>query len=503
MLVDVVGTADFEIVFGFAAPIGTDLDAVINALQDELRVYSYDSEPIRLSHLLDVDDEASDTAGYYKARMDKGDELRKQFGSGDILAALAIGRIKTERRASPNRRFAWLLRTLKHEDEVALLRHAYGKRFVLLGVHQDYVRRHRNLLGFLKDESPGGSNHAARVEELIRRDEADLENDYGQHGRDVYAQADYLVDMDKDVTQEVARMVGLLFGDPFRTPTRDEVGMFHAFAASLRSADAGRQVGAAITLASGEIVSTGSNEVPKFGGGEYWAGDDPDGRDFALGHDFNKRQTRRTISEALSALAKGGFLSEAVARMSAEERLERVLASPDAAMKQTRLLSLIEFGRIVHAEMSALSQAARLGVPVKGATVYTTAFPCHMCMRLIVASGIARVVYVDPYPKSLAGEMYADSITTERAEATTKMVVDPFRGASWHIYAQVFESTGRERTSSGAFVPFEKQRARFRLAEPEPLADPAGREASIPDALADALSEADDKTKATDDEEQP
>jgi deoxycytidylate deaminase len=492
LLVDVTRTVDFEIVFGFAAPIGTDLDAVLLKLQDELRVYGYDSESIRLSRLLDVDSGATDTVGYYKARMDKGDDLRRSYGSGDVLAALAAARIIKLRKKEPReRRFAWLLRTLKHEDEVALLRQTYGKRFVLVGVSQALAKRQRYLLGLLKDESPGDSNHASRVEDLVRRDEMDLENEFGQHGRNVYAEADYLIDMDGDLSKEVARMVGLMFGDPFRTPTKDEASMFHAFASALRSADPGRQVGATITSSGGEVLATGSNEVPKFGGGEYWDGDDPDGRDFAQGHDHNKRQTRRTLSEALNALDKGGFLASALSGLSAEERLTRVLSSPEAAMKQTRLLSLIEFGRIVHAEMSALSQAARLGTSVKGGTLYTTAFPCHMCMRLIVASGIDRVVYVDPYPKSLAPEMYSDSTTADRSEQSTKVLIEPFRGASWNIYAQVFTGVNRSRKPDGSFVPFEKPSSRFRLAEAEPLVNAAALEAQIPV----ALSAAADRTK--------
>ena len=500
MLVDVTRKVDFELVFGFVAPIGTDLDSVIQKLSDELRVYGYGSTAIRLSHLLDIDPSATDTVGYFKARMDKGDELRRNFESGDVLAALAVARIVKLRKKKPlERRFAWLLRTLKHEDEVTLLRQTYGKRFVLIGVYQALAKRQRNLLGILKDESPGDANHASRVEELIRRDEMDLENDFGQHGRNVYAEADYLLDMDGDLTFEVARMVGLMFGDPFRTPTRDESSMFHAFASALRSADPGRQVGATISSPDGEILATGSNEVPKFGGGEYWDGDDPDGRDFAEGHDYNKRQIRRTLSEALAALNKGGFLASEFAELSAEERLTQVLSSPDAAMKQTRPLSLIEFGRIVHAEMSALSQAARLGTPVKGGILYTTAFPCHMCMRLIVASGIKRVVYVDPYPKSLASEMYSDSTTEDRSSQSTKVLIEPFRGASWNIYAQVFAGMNRSREADGSFVPFEKLSSRFRLAEAEPLVNAVALEAQIPV----ALSAAADKKKPAPNKEEP
>lgn len=480
MLIDIVGTADFEIVLGFAAPIGTDLDAMVGPLQDELRVYGYESEEIRLSRLLDVVPGNPDSVDYYTDRMDAGDALRKRAESGDVLAALAVGKILTARGPEEaNRRFAWLLRTLKHEDEVELLRHTYGNRFVLIGVHQGQQRRQRNLVASLKDESPGGTNHAAAVENLIRRDENDLENEFGQHGRNVFASADYLVDLDRDISTETSRMVGLLFGEPFRTPSRDEVGMAHAFTAAARSADPGRQVGAAITLESGELLTTGSNEVPKYGGGEYWAGDAPDGRDFAEGYDFNKRQTRRTLREVLTSLEAGGFLSTEMESLTAEDRLVKVLDSTEATIKRTRLLSLIEFGRIVHAEMSALSQAARLGVAVGGSTLYTTAYPCHMCMRLIVASGIKRVVYVDPYPKSLAGEMYSDSTTSDPGESKTKVLVESFRGASWSIYSKVFSGQDRRRAADGKFVQFDKQKSRFTLADAEPLANPAAREASI------------------------
>lgn len=79
-------------------------------------------------------------------------------------------------------------------------------------------------------------------------------------------------------------------------------------------------------------------------------------------------------------------------------------------LKGTRLTSLTEFSRAVHAEMEALPPAARVGVSVRGALLYTTTFPCHNCAKHIVAPDISRVVYVEPYPKSRALEMHGDSI---------------------------------------------------------------------------------------------
>ncbi len=53
--------------------------------------------------------------------------------------------------------------------------------------------------------------------------------------------------------------------------------------------------------------------------------------------------------------------------------------------------------RTVHAEANAIAQAAKNGVSVNGATIYTTASPCYDCFKLLINSGIVRVVYGDFY----------------------------------------------------------------------------------------------------------
>lgn len=47
-----------------------------------------------------------------------------------------------------------------------------------------------------------------------------------------------------------------------------------------------------------------------------------------------------------------------------------------------------------------------------------TTYPCHNCARHIVAAGIREVVYIEPYPKSLAVKLHGDSIMelTRRAD---------------------------------------------------------------------------------------
>jgi deoxycytidylate deaminase len=79
-------------------------------------------------------------------------------------------------------------------------------------------------------------------------------------------------------------------------------------------------------------------------------------------------------------------------------------------IKDSQLMDILEFGRMIHAEMSAISDAARLGRETKATILFSTTFPCHICAKHIVSAGIGRVVFLEPYPKS-----YAESCTATRS----------------------------------------------------------------------------------------
>jgi len=64
-----------------------------------------------------------------------------------------------------------------------------------------------------------------------------------------------------------------------------------------------------------------------------------------------------------------------------------------------------EYCYAIHAEQNAIVQAARLGISIEGATIYCTHQPCAICSKLIVNSGIVRIVYMQPYPDKLAVEI--------------------------------------------------------------------------------------------------
>jgi deoxycytidylate deaminase len=113
------------------------------------------------------------------------------------------------------------------------------------------------------------ADYLTEAEKLLRRDEAEIGDDYGQNVEDTFPLADIVIDSSDHagMTTSIQRCIELLFGNVFITPSRDEQGMYLARAAALRSASLARQVGAAICRPDGSIVALGMNEVPKAGGG--------------------------------------------------------------------------------------------------------------------------------------------------------------------------------------------------------------------------------------------
>jgi dCMP deaminase len=61
-----------------------------------------------------------------------------------------------------------------------------------------------------------------------------------------------------------------------------------------------------------------------------------------------------------------------------------------------------ELCRGIHGEQNAIIQAATFGVSIRGATLYSTHFPCVLCTKMIINAGIKRVVFLQGYPDDLS-----------------------------------------------------------------------------------------------------
>jgi dCMP deaminase len=68
-----------------------------------------------------------------------------------------------------------------------------------------------------------------------------------------------------------------------------------------------------------------------------------------------------------------------------------------------------ELCRGLHAEQNAIIQAAKHGVNIAEATLYCTTSPCIICSKMIINSGVRRIVYLEGYPDELSLEMLGES----------------------------------------------------------------------------------------------
>jgi deoxycytidylate deaminase len=454
-----------ELVFGLIGAVGTDLRAVETELTQRLTEVGYGVSSIRISELMadchrfsslkDLQEAGEDER--INKYMDAGDWLRREAKRGDIMALFAMAKIREIRQKAGGRpdqpidAKAYILRSLKHPNEIETLRDVYGDAFFAVSVYSPKQDRLKQLKNTIARSHNNFSDYTEATEKLMERDEKELEDDLGQSVRDAFPEGDVFIDFSDKPAEQLTRFADLLFGHPFITPRMDEYGMFHAWSSALRSADLSRQVGAVIASDDGEIIVAGCNEVPMAGGGAFWDGDADrrlrDGRDFTIGWDSAASMKHKILQEIFEKLASNGWLSAEKAATRIEDLITEALFEGEAPpLKGTRVASIIEFGRIVHAEMSAITQAARRGLSVKDATLYCTTFPCHMCARHIVAAGIKRVVYIEPYPKSMAKELYENIIVVDRETQQIDPVVhfESFKGVAPRKYFEMFEMVKRK-----------------------------------------------------------
>jgi cytidine deaminase len=306
----------------------------------------------------------------------------------------------------------------------------------------------------------------------------------------------------------VGRLIRQIFSDPFGTPSIEEHAMAAAFLAAKSSVALGRSVGAVLVDKEGSIVSSGWNEVASPGGGpyrevldgsEFTKNRDPqrqgDHRDHVNGFDPSDLSRVDAIKSFLDVLFDSSRWENALDDMEARapktvewlkwfrEKLsgENVALSTEViqglsaieAFANTRVMNLIEFGRSVHAEVAAISDAAQRGIATAGQKLYVTTFPCHECTRNLISFGIEQVVYVEPYGKSMAESLYGSEISIfgegDGTSGERRVAFDPFVGISPNRLESLFSAVPRKRGLSdgesadgGGAIPWELKESHLR-----------------------------------------
>jgi len=462
--------ANPELIFGLVGPIGVNVDAVVAALSKSLKDVDYIPRIIHLTdHMRDRRIRKKiDVSTYYdryQSLIAYANAYRRKAKNAAALASLSILRVRAQREAitgsqiEPALGNAYIIRQFKRPEEIEMMRRVYGRKFIQISIFGSANDRRGVLINKIRhhDSSPKTDADCERQAiELIDIDHNQVDDVHGQRLSDVFHLGDVFVDgiHEARAAETIDRFIRAFFGDTKSSPNKDEYGLYTAAAAALRSVDLSRQVGAAIFSKRGEIISLGCNEVPKAGGGTYWIDDDPPiHRDVELGVDTNYERKKELLHDLVERMSDEGLFSRKVMQQGASnKRVDYLLAN--RKVKDSQLMDIIEFGRMIHAEMSAISDAARLGRPTKDASLFCTTFPCHLCAKHIVAAGIDRVVFLEPYPKSYAQKLHADSITFEN-DIANKVAFMPFIGISPRRYRDIFEKKKRKKGDGKAMGWYE------------------------------------------------
>lgn len=436
-----------ELVIALCGAIGSGVKNLNFALKNGLDQHGYHVEHIRLSSLIaECSTEAIESLnGFdrYEKLQDLGDKLRKKYGNS-IAAELAIQKITILREArygdpqktptgavKTKEKVAYIVDQVKHPEEVELLSEIYRNNFYLVGL----LRTENERRGNLKDERMSDTN----ITTLIERDRKSSEK-HGQQVEESLHKSDYFIrniDVTEEISKSVDRFLKLIHGTNHVTPSKDETGIYAAYSASLRSACLSRQVGAAITNDDGVILSTGCNDVPKFGGSLYDSESSADRRCFNH-HGICHNDKHKSI------------LKDEIESILNNNNIENSKHIAEEIFKNSKAKSLIEYSRAIHAEMDAIISLARNNNNTLGKTLYCTTYPCHVCARHIVAAGIKRVVYIEPYEKSLALQLHGDAICHPDNKDQEKVLFENFEGVSPKRYAKFFGFNKPRKDTNGA-----------------------------------------------------
>jgi len=409
-----------EIIIGICAPIGSYSAPVIDELEKQLKEdYNYTVVRIKLSQIIsqfyDITGNPSpgETMAYsiLQKKIAGGDWLREKHKNYSILAELAIAYIHVQRsveitggKSLPDptefigRRVCYIIDSLKNQEELLLLRSVYRGLFYLFSIYSPLKLREKTLYdkGLSKDE----------VRQIINTDDFE-NNEHGQNVRDTFIDADFFIRVDKQfkktLSRKIERYLNLVFDCEIITPLPHEIAMYQAKSAANNSGCLSRQVGAAITDKDFNVLSTGWNDVPKFGGNLYTDQDEEkDHRCKIVGNCSNDIRKKQLANDIALTIISNPELKDLLKPEVSPEHINEELVPHlgNLVRNSTKIKDLIEYSRAVHAEMHAIIIGSQqTGSKMIGGNLFCTTYPCHNCARHVILAGIKQLFYIEPYKK--------------------------------------------------------------------------------------------------------
>lgn len=306
---------------------------------------------------------------------DIGDTLRRNNAQNARRPHVAYGYLARRIISQMNEHSAslapacdFVVRGVRHPDEITVLRKRHPHNFILVNIDAPADQRWERVR---REE---GYITRGEFSQNDRRDSGEDEPDWGQHVQQCCDEADIVIvnaGSRDDLHRKLDYYVDLLQSPRQRSPSRFELAMKHAYTARARSTCACRMVGAAI-LRGDNVVATGHNGK----------------RLMANSCKALNKCPRRVMSNCCSCGSPIQFTMERCSQC-------RHTIDPDDFKALSKKL---DFCVGVHAEERAILNVRGDRPSSRSVTLFSTTFPCLLCAKVIVEAGIRKLVYSEPYP---------------------------------------------------------------------------------------------------------
>ncbi len=319
--------------------------------------------------------------------------------------------------------------SIRNPSEINYLRGRYT-RFFLMAVFAPSASRWERIK----------SLYGERQGEFIRddaQDSGETEPVYGQKVQLCVDRSDILISNERQFNEprikeelqiNVGSYIELMKKPGARGPHQWELNMGQAYQASLMSTCCKRRVGAIVARdeapkegSRSYVIASGYNEVPP-----RVRSCDQRGGTTKPEYCYKDEKVKEALIEEYKHCPRCGN----------ELQFPEAFTLPFICDCGARIGKDFIPGRVldlciaVHAEEAAILQASRFGsTQIEGSTLYTTTFPCRLCSKMIVHTGIKRVVFAEPYPEDEAINILAEA----------KVPTELFEGVKGRAYHRLFE----------------------------------------------------------------
>lgn len=381
-------------IVGLVGPFGSGCSYVAEKIND-----IYDYHVLSLSDILRQEyknEYPQKKAPGRKQLQDYGDVIRSKKGAS-YLAEKVRNIIKLD----PSKNY--VVDSIRNPEEIMYLRKEFSG-FFLLGVFAEPDLRWNRVKKIYNDDRRA-------FDEDDHRD-SNEKIEYGQRVTDSFRMSDIILlnnenivpnnEYEKIFLAKLKKNIQLIEGKEKFQPTYIETNMAIAYAASMRSSCLKRKVGAVIVDISGDVFSSGYNEVPSANNTCR----------FEYGMCYRDK-LKTDYKENLKDIIK--------------KDKERD-ASYELFKKNFKIL---DYCRALHAEENAILNVARIGASsaLPMSTLFTTTYPCNLCANKIAQVGIKQVVYFEPYPMKEAKKILTDKGVQQI----------PFEGVTYNGYFRLME----------------------------------------------------------------